>query len=1351
MPLAVCRPAALLISLAAFAAATTSSAQIISLNFSENPGNQAFAGGELIGPLGTDSANWNSTSDPVDAGSISGLVDSAGASTSASVSWLSTNVWYNGDGTGDDQHRLSVGYLDDGTTSEGVGVDITFSNIPYTNYRVYGLLASDAGASYTAADFNVNGSWVFGDTAAATAPAYGSINASFDATGSYWSPANGVAAGNYWTFDTSGSTLTIQGAARVGGERGSLTGVVIRDLDAVIYDPALKLVVDRDSGGVTIENFTGADVDFAGLAALSASGALTPSNWLSVTDDHGPSPGDGSVSSDEWLKISATEYELSEATLGAGSIEQGGSIDLGVGTWLVGPYEDLRFEYLDLATGTTTTGLVEFVGNDDTPVVPGDYNVDGVIDAADWPTQRDAFGSDLAGASPARSYASGDLDGDGDNDLDDLLLFKGRFEAANPGVAFSTLTGVPEPASAGLMIAFGAALGLRRLRRVGGLTLALAATVLVLHAGPRSANAQIIGVSFSEESAGELRPNQTMLPADLAGVAGWQAPNWNNALHLAANNGVPQTLAGLIDDGGGSTGATLTWSAANSWGDGTATADADAGIANAKLMRGYLDDGATGDYGVDIEVTGIPYDSYRVALYFTSDFGDQHGAYTVNGQTYGPFGELFTWGESPTLDAGRNVAVIDGLSGSTLDIEGAIRNGNVRGSLAGLQIIDSTVDADLYSLSLVVNTDTGIASIVNKAPGGIPFDIDYFEVSSEAGLIDESGWAPLGSGGDDGSDWEALGNLDDSFVAQFYLTGSETIANQSLGRLFKTGSADPDLEFRFHTADSGLTLSGRVEYVTGGLPGDYNGDSVVNAADYTVWRDNLGAADESALYFNGDGGGVTASDYDFWKANYGSTASVSAADPTPEPGAAVLVAAVGLIGLTRRRPRTGGATKPTRAWAAPSLAACVLLAASATAHGAKSNDREYYFGEDSLEGASQGQEIGSSNSGALQSGRTADSIGPSGAYLDLAVTGGSPKYENVAPNGLARPGAAAGEYGARFDGDDYLTGVPLNRPDEISSLGCCGNYPLNYDGITGHGLQLWVYPEAASLGSAESPAEFQSIVFDTLLSGGPAINAQGQWTQINSVHGDGADGVAPVPATISVAAGDTWYHVMHQHYYVDGDQFLSVVYVDGVVVSANLDTIGLGGTDNTTEQLVVGAAQIPSDGVTPAYDNYFNGVVDDLEMYVYGDNSAQGGANYGEFNLFEDNAWIAEQIATTVPGGVLAMGDINKDGVVNGDGSGPADSDDISAFIAGWRSEQVLPGAHSNSGVGDWLTWEKGDLNLDGVTNFDDWFLLRASHPDAAALSLSTLLGQSTAPEPGALLLAASAALGMLPRRWSRA
>ncbi|MCO6043275.1 autotransporter-associated beta strand repeat-containing protein [Aeoliella sp. ICT_H6.2] len=82
-----------------------------------------------------------------------------------------------------------------------------------------------------------------------------------------------------------------------------------------------------------------------------------------------------------------------------------------------------------------------------------------------------------------------------------------------------------------------------------------------------------------------------------------------------------------------------------------------------------------------------------------------------------------------------------------------------------------------------------------------------------------------------------------------------------------------------------------------GLQGDFNGDGIVDIADYTVWRNNLGAADESALMGNGDGlNGVDAGDYAVWKSNFGSGAAAAAGSnaqqTVPEPSSILLLALV---------------------------------------------------------------------------------------------------------------------------------------------------------------------------------------------------------------------------------------------------------------------------------------------------------------------------------------------------------------------------------------------------------------------------------------------------------------------------
>ena len=84
------------------------------------------------------------------------------------------------------------------------------------------------------------------------------------------------------------------------------------------------------------------------------------------------------------------------------------------------------------------------------------------------------------------------------------------------------------------------------------------------------------------------------------------------------------------------------------------------------------------------------------------------------------------------------------------------------------------------------------------------------------------------------------------------------------------------------------------------LEGDFNDDGTVDAADYTIWRDNLGG-DASTLNGNGDGDSdVDIDDYNLWAGNFGASSSSSAASAVPEPTAALLMLC-GVAGLVTRR------------------------------------------------------------------------------------------------------------------------------------------------------------------------------------------------------------------------------------------------------------------------------------------------------------------------------------------------------------------------------------------------------------------------------------------------------------------
>jgi 3-phytase len=72
------------------------------------------------------------------------------------------------------------------------------------------------------------------------------------------------------------------------------------------------------------------------------------------------------------------------------------------------------------------------------------------------------------------------------------------------------------------------------------------------------------------------------------------------------------------------------------------------------------------------------------------------------------------------------------------------------------------------------------------------------------------------------------------------------------------------------------------------LPGDYNLDGHVNAADYTVWRDALGKTVDKYAGADGDGDGqVDPGDYSVWKANFGKSGGGAVAEVAIEAVPAV--------------------------------------------------------------------------------------------------------------------------------------------------------------------------------------------------------------------------------------------------------------------------------------------------------------------------------------------------------------------------------------------------------------------------------------------------------------------------------
>lgn len=131
---------------------------------------------------------------------------------------------------------------------------------------------------------------------------------------------------------------------------------------------------------------------------------------------------------------------------------------------------------------------------------------------------------------------------------------------------------------------------------------------------------------------------------------------------------------------------------------------------------------------------------------------------------------------------------------------------------------------------------------------------------------------------------------------------------------------------------------------------------------------------------------------------------------------------------------------------------------------------------------------------------------------------------------------------------------------------------------------------------------------------------------------------------------------------------------------------------------------------------------------------------YGNGTIYSDLSYYNQSYSMSITDimdshpNYSILGDVNLNGVVSGDGTGPATTDDVTAFIAGWGY---------STGVADITSWKNGDLSgptglRDGYTDLFDFLALRdaINGPISSAALAAIGLGHLAVPEPSAALLA---------------
>lgn len=526
-----------------------------------------------------------------------------------------------------------------------------------------------------------------------------------------------------------------------------------------------------------------------------------------------------------------------------------------------------------LPAGSNTAGVHVFFDNlrlvERDILSPIDFNNNNMADPGDF----QLFMAQHLAATPTL----GDYDMDGDNDFLDFQQFE-EFYDLNIGAAGSlraAIAAVPEPSSVGLAGVLGLGLFGGRLRRKFALLLACLAATLI----GKSSEAQVI------EQFDVIGKWQAF-----AGAAPGAAPTVALSAAGATVGPFGLKVTQATDTIGDND---FSWNASTNpnWGPGDVAFDALASAVNIGAEH----------FNLLIDTT------FRAA-----DLSEVNSINVTFGLNFAGQG-AGTWASSDPDGTITSTIPLAAFNLSDREDQGATSYSAQVGFTADALVEPFSVYIDNIRLvqvstpdllTLEINRSNGAGVLKNLTAN--PISWDYMEIKSPGLSLDLAGWSSLDDQniGGAGTFIEAGGSGAGALVEASLLGSHSLLPGQtlSLGNLYNEGinAEDIDLEIRRTGGPSFRTFDQLVTYIgiapPTGLAGDYNDDGVVNAADYTVWRDNLGAPTETALNGNGDGmNGVDAADYTRWKNNFGATGSLGAVGgAVPEPSACLI--ALGLMG-----------------------------------------------------------------------------------------------------------------------------------------------------------------------------------------------------------------------------------------------------------------------------------------------------------------------------------------------------------------------------------------------------------------------------------------------------------------------
>jgi hypothetical protein len=704
-------------------------------------------------------ANWNDASGASSSSPLS-LVDETGATTTASVTWSSDNVWEQPITDQPGNVRMMKGYLDNGYQDTST---VTVTGLPAdpSGYSVYVYADGASSSSSNTGIYQISGP---GITTTSNSLTYDS-----NFTGTFVQSTASNPIGNYLVFtipNVSGFTLSaIPSTSSSGYRRAAINGIQIVPLAPP--NPNFTISTTQSSATVGLASsvtFTvnvGAVNGFTGPVTLGATGlpsgataSFSPasittsgSSTMTVTTTSGASTGSSTVtiqgtagsltnSASVTLIVSGPDFSIS-ATPSSFSVVPGASATY---TVTVGALYGFTGQVSLTATGLPAGASASFSPSSITPsgsstmtVTTGTNTPGGssVLAITGTTTEQSAHSTNATLDVTAPDFTVSVAPSTNSIISGGTATYTVTVAPLNgfAGSVSLTATGLPVGASpsfspASITTSGSSTLTITTMASTptGSFTLTLTGTngslthsVSAILAVTSSSSIRVISVDF-------VALGNPMGSSEVAGVV--PRSNWNVATGAVNSTGLP-----LVDETGAATSAVITWTADGVWDEALSDAPG-----NVRMMEGYLDNGNM-DTTV-VNVTGLPIDpnGYSVYVYANGSIssGTNTGIYQVSGAgitasnvslTYGSdFNGTFTQATPTSPDGNYVLLTIPSVSGFTLSaIPSTATSGYKRAPINGIQIVplgppnpDFTISATPATQS--VNAGNSTTYIVTVAP-----------------------------------------------------------------------------------------------------------------------------------------------------------------------------------------------------------------------------------------------------------------------------------------------------------------------------------------------------------------------------------------------------------------------------------------------------------------------------------------------------------------------------------------------------------------------------------------------------------------------------------------------------------